>query len=121
VPLLVFQGYLGEDRTCRKVGAVGFDAEGFGWVGRDEDQRGSDTSLQPSKCSALGFSPMPTGIISGQVEEQAGVFQKVLDELSVEVGESEEGLYFLLVRQGGPLSNASDLDEVHCDGVMGDD
>jgi len=45
VPLFVFQRYLGEDRTRCKVGTVGFDAEGFGWVGRDEDWSGSDTSL----------------------------------------------------------------------------
>jgi len=71
VPLFV---YLGEDRTRCKVGAVGFNAEGFGWVGQDEDWSRSDTSLQPSKCSALGFSPAPTGTVSGQVEEQAGAF-----------------------------------------------
>ena len=45
VPLFVFRRYLGEDRTCRKVGTVGFDAEGSGQVGRDEDQSRSDTSL----------------------------------------------------------------------------
>jgi len=65
VPLFVFRGYLGEDCTRRKVGAVGFDAEGFGRVGRDEDWSRSDTSLQPSECGALSFPPAPTGIISG--------------------------------------------------------
>jgi len=45
VPLFIFRRYLGEDRTRRKVGTVGFDAEGFGQVGRDEDWSGSDTSL----------------------------------------------------------------------------
>jgi len=53
VPLFVFRGYLGEDRTHRKVGAVGFDAEGFGLVGRDEDWSRSDTSLQPSECGEV--------------------------------------------------------------------
>jgi len=94
VPLFVFRGYLGEDRTRCKVGAVGFDAEGFGRVRRDEDWSRSDTSLQPSKCGALSFSPAPTRIVSGQVEEQAGMFQEVSDEPLVEVGESEEGLHF---------------------------
>jgi len=65
VPLFVFQRYLGEDRTRHKVGAVSFDAEAFGWVGRNEDRSGSDTSLQPSECGALGFPPAPTGIVSG--------------------------------------------------------
>ena len=74
VPLFVFQGHLGKDGTCCKVGAIGFDAEGFGPVGRDEDWSGGDTSLQPSKCGALSFFPVPTRIISGQVEEWVGVF-----------------------------------------------
>jgi len=118
VPLLVFRGYLGEDHTRCKVGAVGFDVEGSGRVGRDEDRSGSDTSLQPSECSALGLSPMPTKIVSGQVKERAGVFREVSDEPSVEVGESEEGLYLFLVRRSGPLSNTSNLDWVHCDGMI---
>jgi len=121
VSLFVFREYLGEDCTCRKVGAVGFDAEGFGRVGRNEGRSGSDTSLQPSECGALGLSPVPTRIVLGQVEEQVGVFQEVSDEPLVEVGEFEEGLHFLLVRQSGPLGNASDLDWVHCDGVVRDD
>jgi len=44
-----------------------------------------------------------------------------LDEPSVEVDESKEGLYFLLVRRSRPLGNASDLDWVHRDGVVRDD
>ena len=41
VPLFVFREYLGEARTCHKVGTVGFNVEEFGWVGRDEDRSGS--------------------------------------------------------------------------------
>ena len=121
VPLFVFRGYLGEDCTRCKVGTVGFNAEGFGRVGRDEDRSRSDISLQPSECSAFSFSPAPTGIVLGQVEERAGVLREVSDELSVEVGESEEGLHFLFIRRSGPLGNPSDLDWVHCDGVVRDD
>jgi len=120
VPLFVFRRYLGE-RTRRKVRTVGSDAEGFGRVRRDEDQSGSDTSLQPSECGVLGFSPAPTGITLGQVEEQTGVFREVSDELSVEVGESKEGLHFLFIHRSGPLGNASDLDRVHRNGVVRDD
>ena len=94
--------------------------EGFGQVGRNEDWSGSDTSLQPSECGALSSPPVPTGIVSGQVEEWVGMFQEVLDEPSVEVGEFEEGLHFLLIHWSGPLSNASNLDWVHCDRVVRD-
>jgi len=45
VPLFIFQGYLGEDCTRCKVGAISFDVEGLGQVGRDEDWGGSDTSF----------------------------------------------------------------------------
>ena len=121
VPLLVFRGYLGEDCTCRKVGAVSFNMEGFGRVRRNEDQSGSDTSLQPSECGVLGFSPTPTGIVSGQIEERAGVFREVFDEPSIEVGEPEEGLHLLLVRRSGPLGDTGNLDWIHRDGVVGDD
>jgi len=31
VPLFIFRGYLGEDHTYFKVGAVGFNVEGVGW------------------------------------------------------------------------------------------
>jgi len=74
VPLFVFRRYLGKDHTCRKVRTVSFDAEGLGRIGRDEDWGRSDTLLQSSEHGALSFSPAPTRIVSGQVEEWAGVF-----------------------------------------------
>jgi len=74
VPFFVFQRYLGEDHIHRKVRAVGFHVEGLDQIGRDEDWGRSDTSLQPSECGALSFSPVPTRIILGQVEEVVGVF-----------------------------------------------
>ena len=43
MPLLVFRRHLGEDGARGKVGAVGFDAEGLGRVGRDENRSGGDT------------------------------------------------------------------------------
>ena len=36
------------------------------------------------------------------------MFREVFDELSIEVGESEEGLYLLLVRRSGPLGDTGD-------------
>jgi len=56
-----------------------------------------------------------------KLKKRAGVFQRVSDEPLVEVGEPKKGLHLLLVRQSGPLSNASDLDQVHCDRVVRDD
>ena len=105
MPLLVFRRYLGEDGARGKVGAVSFDAEGLGRVRRDENRSGGDTLFQPGKSGSLGFFPVPAGVVSGQIEERAGVFQEVLDEPSIEVGEPEEGLHLLLVCRSGPLGD----------------
>ena len=48
------------------------------------------------------------------------MFQEVSDELLVKIGEPEEGLHLLFVCQSGPLSDTSNLDWVHCDGVVRD-
>ena len=58
MPLLVFRRHLGEDGARGKVGAVGFDAEGLGRVGRDENQSGGDTLFQPGESSSLSFFPV---------------------------------------------------------------
>ena len=78
-------------------------------------------SWRCSESGSLGFFPAPAGVVSGQIEERAGVFREVLDEPSIEVGESEEGLYLLLVRRSGPLGDTGNLDWIHRDGVVGDD
>jgi len=46
------------------------------------------------------------------------VFREVSDELLVEIGESEEGLY---ICWSGPFSNTGNLDWVHHDRVVRDD
>jgi len=113
VPLLVFRRHLGEDSTRGKVGAVSFDAEGLGRVGRDENQSRGDTLFQPGESGLLSFFPAPAGVVSGQIEERVGVFREVFDEPSVEVGELEEGLHLLLVRRSGPLGDTGNLDWIH--------
>ena len=121
MPLLVFRRHLGGDGARGKVGAVGFDAEGLGRVGRDENRSGGDTLFQPGESGSLSFFPAPAGVVSGQIEEQAGVFREVFDEPSIEVGECEEELHLLLVRRSGPLSDTGNLGWIHQDGVVGDD
>ena len=74
MPFLVFRRHLGEDGARGKVGAVGFNAEGLGRVGRDENWSGGDTLFQPGESGSLSFFPAPAGVVSGQIEERAGVF-----------------------------------------------
>ena len=97
MPFFVFRGYLGEDSARGKVGAVSFDAEGLGRVGRDENRSGGDTLFQPVKSGSLSFFPAPAGVVSGQIE----------------VGEPKEGLHLLLVRRSGPLGDTGNLDWIH--------
>ena len=79
MPLLIFRRHLGEDGARGKVGAVSFDAEGLGQVRRDENRSGGDTLFQPGESGSLSFFPVPVGVVSGQIEERAGMFREVLD------------------------------------------
>ena len=41
--------------------------------------------------------------------------------MPVEVGKAEKGLHLLLICWSGPFGDASNLDRIYCDGVVGDD
>jgi hypothetical protein len=43
------------------------------------------------------------------------------DELTMEIDESNEGLYLFLVRWSGPVCYSSDLDQIHFDLIVRDD
>ena len=49
------------------------------------------------------------------------MMRKVSDESPVEVNKPKEGLYFLLVVQGGPFRHSRNLYRVHFNRVIGDD
>jgi len=51
VPLFIFQRYLGEDRTCRKVGAVSFNRKGL--VGSGEMRTGVEVTLPFNLANAV--------------------------------------------------------------------
>ena len=74
VPFFIFRGYLGQDSASRKVGTIGFNAEGSGQVGRDENWSGSDALLQSIEGRSFSAFSMPSGIIPSQVEERVGMF-----------------------------------------------
>src|SRR5438445_2972422 len=92
-----------------------------GGVRRDENRGSSNTSFEIFEGRVLGCFPAPSGVVPSQVEEGAGVFRKAFDKALVEVGKAEKGLHLLLVCRSGPFSDTSNLDGVHCDGVVRDD
>ena len=53
-----------------------------GLVGSGEMRTGAEVTLCFSLAKALSFFPAPAGVVSGQIEEWAGVFREVFDELS---------------------------------------
>ena len=63
---------------------------------------------------------MPLNVSLSEIEQGLGVVRKVPNEPSVEVGESKEGLYFLLASWDQPLRNSGYLDRVHLNGVVRD-
>ncbi|KAG6896791.1 hypothetical protein C0992_006011 [Termitomyces sp. T32_za158] len=121
VPLLILQGLLRQDHTSCKVGAVGLDTEGTVIVREYEDGLGGDSGLEGIKGPLLHVFPGPSHILSGEVKERPCMMGEVLDEPLVEVGELQEGLYFLLVPGLQPLSNTGHLHWVHLCHTMRDD
>ena len=74
--------------------------------------------LESVESRLLGGSPTPLSVIVGEVEEQAGMIQEVLDEPTVEIRKAQEGLNFLLVGWCGPLLYTVNLNWVHRDVVL---
>ncbi|KAG6894983.1 hypothetical protein C0992_003658 [Termitomyces sp. T32_za158] len=121
VPLLVLRGLLRQDCTSCEVRAVGLDAERTVVVGEDEDRLGGDGRLQSIKSPLLCIPPGPSYVLSSEVKQQPCVVGEVLDEPLVEVGEPQEGLYFLLVLGLWLLGYASHLHGVQLRHAMRDD
>ncbi len=121
VPFSVICWDLREDGSAHEVRAVSFDSKWLCRVWRDEDRCRGDTFLQSIEGSSFSSTPAPFCILPGQVEKWSSMFGEALDEPSIEVSESQEGLHFLLIRQGRPILNASNLDRVHCYQVVRDD
>ncbi|KAG6875329.1 hypothetical protein C0992_004300 [Termitomyces sp. T32_za158] len=121
VPLLVLWGLLEQDYTSHKIGAVGLNMEGMVIVGEDEDRLGGDGGLEGIKGPLLHVPSGLSHILSGEVKQRPCMVGKVLDELLVEVGEPQEGLYLLLVLGLWPLDYASHLHGVHLHHTLRDD
>src|SRR5262249_26970047 len=121
MPLSVFVRKLGEYRTSREVRAVGFDSVWLEIVWRGEYRGGSDGSLETVEGFLLEGTPLEHGRRAGSIEQRSSDLGEVLDEPSIEVGETEESLYVRLTVGDGPLSNASGFNGIHRDSVVRDD
>ena len=120
MPFLIGQGFLGEDCTSSKVGAVGFDAERGRIVQRSKDQGGGDGILKTIEGVNLFRSPGEGGRGAGHIEEGSANGGKVPDELSVEVGKAHKGLEFHPVCWGRPFADSGNFNRVHLHLVVRD-
>ena len=74
-----------------------------GVVGEDKDRCGGDQLLEFIERGLLQLSPMPSDIFLSEVEEGMCMMREILDELSVEIYESDKILDFPFILRLRPL------------------
>ena len=57
--------------------------------------------------------PIPSQVLLREVDERASDVRVAGNELSIEVGEAEEGMHIFDFSQGGPACNAVELNRIH--------
>ena len=78
-----------------------------------EDGFGKKEAFQGIKGCLAGRGPRPGQVFLGEVDQRAGDVGVVRNELSVEVGEAEEGAYILDLDWSRPVCNAIEFNRVH--------
>jgi hypothetical protein len=114
----VFRRLLGQDGSSGEVRAVCFDTERTGIVRRGQYWSGSDRGLQGVKYGLLFRRPTPLHALPGEVEKGTGMMREVLNEPTVEVGETKEALDFLFIGRSRPFCYSGNLGWVHLYGVV---
>ena len=84
-----------------------------GVIGEDKDRCRGDQLLEFIERGLLQGSPMPSDIFLGEVKEGTRMVREILDELSVEIYESDKGLDFPFVPRLRPLRNSGHFYRVH--------
>ena len=77
--------------------------------------------LECLKGLMLRGAPIPLGVFLGKVVKWASGFGKVLDELTIEVGESEESVKLSKVLGGRPICDRLYFNGVHSYLSLSDD
>jgi len=77
--------------------------------------------LRVSKDFWQAGGPVPLEILFGEVDKGVGDIGVVRDELPVEVGKTEEGVYVFNFGEGRPFGDSVKLDRVHSELTRFDD
>ena len=86
---------------------------GEGVVGEDKGQHGGDQFLEFVKAGLLRLSPLPSGILLGEVKQGTRMVREILDEPLVEIYKSNKGLDPPFVLRLWPLRNSRHFYQIH--------
>ena len=86
---------------------------GEGVIGEDKDRHRGDQLLEFVERGLLQLSPSPSDILLSEVEEGMHKVREVLDELLVEVYESNKGLDFSFVLRLQPFQYSGHFYWIH--------
>jgi hypothetical protein len=86
-----------------------------------QDQGGGYVQFDFVEGSLLIITPVPFVILFGQFKKGFGMMGETLDESTVEVRKTKEGLYFPLHCGSWPLCHPCDFDQIHVNLTLQDD
>src|SRR5260221_7765589 len=112
---------LQQDGSCGEVGCITLQAEEARPRGEGECGGGGDGVLQCVEGLLLSCTPQPVLQLLSECMEGVSNFREVLDEPSVEVHKSYEGLDVLHFHQLWRVCDSLDFNRVHHYMVFGDD
>ena len=118
VPLVILQD--GQDHTSCKVQYICLESKLTIVVGVSEDRSSGETVLELSKGLGLSSFPSEHFVLLGQVHEWLCELSIVFDEVSIEVGETEEAVNAMDSCQHRPLHNGFHLGVIHLNAIMVD-
>ena len=103
MPLAIFQRLLGDGSSGGKVRRIRFDSVHTRVLWEYQDQSRGDECFEFVKGILLLFLPSPSCLLLGEVKERLSVKGELLYESPVEVGESDESLYFFEIFWSWPV------------------
>src|SRR5258707_7578000 len=112
---------LPQELSCGKVGCITLQVEEARPRGEGEHGGRGDSILQCIEGLLLSCAPQPVLRLPSEHVEGVSDFGEVLDEPSVEVHKSYEGLDILYFHQLWLVCDSLDFNGVHCYMVFGDD
>src|SRR5271154_1474895 len=109
--------HLREDASDGVFRAVGFYNNRVIRIKVSENRSGSESGLERVERCLAAVGPYEPGVLARKIVERSTDLRIIIDETSIKISKSEEGLDFLDVRRLRPSENNVNLGRIHLDSL----